>query len=382
VNIKIAGERKMEELAGGETAVYQQRLILRQRILRKQASFSIPAHTLITTVMRIARRLLNASASSILLSEESSQRLIFAFADGSSGEQIKRLKMSKNSGIAGLVVTSGEPIIVNDVYQNKHFNNFVDTVTGHTTKSIICAPLATQDRIIGVVQMVNKLDGANFSERDLYILQAIAAPVTRVIADIRRNQNNLVAHHVAIKLLLSAIGAGESSMSEHAKRVSQHVLKGADALSLSKDEKQVIQYAAVLHDIGKLGRPDGMPDKSANLANEEQVSLDKHPVIGFNMLKGLAFLQEASKFILYHHERHDGNGYPKGLKGNAIPLGARLIAVADAFDNMTTERSHRAALSQKAALMELRRCAGSKFDPAAVTAFYSGFVNSITPSMA
>jgi putative nucleotidyltransferase with HDIG domain len=371
----------MEELIGGETEVYQKRLVLRHSILRKQPSLAIQAYPLINTVMRITRQLLKASASSILLSEECSQRLIFAFADGSSGEQIKRLKISKKSGIAGLVATNGEPLIVNNVYQNKHFNIFADTVTGHKTKSIICAPLAVQGRIIGVVEMVNKLDGDDFSERDLYILEAIAAPVAQVIENIRRNQSNLVAHSIAISMLLSAIEARESSMREHAKRVSQYAITGATALSLSKDEKQVIQYAGVLHDIGKLGMPDRMLDKSANLANEERAVLHKHPIIGFNMLRGISFFQEASEFILYHHERHDGNGYPKGLKGDAIPIGARLIAVADAFDNMTTEYSHRAALSKKDALMELRRYAGSKFDPAAVKAFDSGFINSLTPGM-
>jgi HD-GYP domain-containing protein (c-di-GMP phosphodiesterase class II) len=151
-------------------------------------------------------------------------------------------------------------------------------------------------------------------------------------------------------------------------------------LSLSKEEKQVIEYAAVLHDIGKLGISERILDNSANLANEERVVLHKHPIIGFNMLKGIAFLQGARELILYHHERYDGNGYPKGLKGDAIPIGARLIAVADAFDNMTTEHFHHTGLSKKEALMELNRDSGSKFDPAAVKAFRFGFIKSLRPN--
>ena len=99
-------------------------------------------------------------------------------------------------------------------------------------------------------------------------------------------------------------------------------------------------------------------------------------MIGFNLLKKTPFLQEASKLILYHHERYDGKGYPHGLKGDSIPVGARLIAVADAFDNMTTEHSYRVALSEKNALIELRIYAGSQFCPVAVKVFGSGFVRS------
>ncbi len=126
--------------------------MLRDSILRNAVS-SIPTQPLIATIMRIARQALNASASSILFSEEEGQRLIFIFADGSSGEHIKRLKICKNSGIAGWVARNGEPLIVNDVYKNKYFNRFTDEVTSHKTKSIICIPLAIHDKIIGVIEM-------------------------------------------------------------------------------------------------------------------------------------------------------------------------------------------------------------------------------------
>ena len=117
-------------------------------------------------------------------------------------------------------------------------------------------------------------------------------------------------------------------------------------------------------------------NKSDTLTHDEWKIIRKHPIIGYNLVTGIPSLQEASKLILYHHERHDGKGYPKGLKGETVPLGARLIAVADAFDNMTTEHSYRIALSKKDALIELRRCAGSQFCPVAIKAFCSGFVKS------
>jgi len=151
----------------------------------------------------------------------------------------------------------------------------------------------------------------------------------------------------------------------------------ANALSLSKEERQTIEYAAILHDIGKLAIPDSILNKSDTLTDEEWKMIRKHPVTGFNMLKGIDFIQEASKLVLYHHERYDGKGYPQGLKEDAIPVGARLIAVADAFDAMTTEHTYSVARSKKDAFMELYRYAGSQFDPAAVKAFSSGFARSL-----
>lgn len=327
--------------------------------------------------MRITRRALNASESSILLSEEKGQKLIFAFADGSSGEVIKRLKISKNSGIAGWVASHGEPLIVNDVYKNKFFNQFTDTVTGHATKSLICAPLVIGGKVIGVIEVLNKLNSSDFDEHDLHTLSETAATVVQVIENIRRTESGKIANKSAVNALLSAINAKDTLATGHARRVSEYAMMGATGLLPARDGKQIIEYAAVLHDIGKLGVPDSTLSKSDNPSIEEQATIRKHPIIGFNMLKGIEFLEEASKSILYHHETYDGKGYPKGLKQEVIPIGARLIAVADAFDHLTADQSQHLPLSKKDALTELHKDAGSKFDPAVVKAFDSGFVSSL-----
>ena len=170
--------------------------------------------------------------------------------------------------------------------------------------------------------------------------------------------------------------AKETSGEGHSKRVAEYALIATSGLSLSKEEKQVIEYAAILHDIGKLGVPDGILNKTGKLNDEEWELLHKHPVTGWELLCDIPFLKEASELILYHHEQYDGTGYPQGLKGEEIPLGSRIISVANAFDNMTTEHSYRAALSRRDAFKELYRCTGSQFCPVAVKAFTSSFVKS------
>jgi HD-GYP domain-containing protein (c-di-GMP phosphodiesterase class II) len=129
-----------------------------------------------------------------------------------------------------------------------------------------------------------------------------------------------------------------------------------------------LRYAGMLHDIGKLGVPTRVLQKTGRLSPEELATIQLHPVRGLEMVREIEFLDEAFAGIMHHHERLDGMGYPMGLQGHQIPEFARVIAVADAFDSMTTTRSYRGARSVDLALEELRRCAGSQFDPPMVAA--------------
>jgi HD-GYP domain-containing protein (c-di-GMP phosphodiesterase class II) len=365
---------KTPQSGSKEIEIYQARQKMRASALWRADSF-IEVQPLVAIITHITRQALNASASSLILSEEKGKKLIFSFADGPLGQQIRRLKISKQSGIAGWVARNGKPLIVNDVNQNKYFNKFADKITGYKTKSIICAPLFIHHKTMGVIEVLNQLDGDDFNERDLQILTVVATTVAQIIENFMQTQNRLVLHKNAIDALVSAVDAKDTCMRGHSKRVSRYALIAANALSLSKEERRNIGYAAILHDIGKLGFRDSMLSKSDTLTDKEREIIRKHPVIGDNLLKGVAFFTEAGKMILYHHERYDGKGYPLGLKEDAIPVGARILAVADAFDNMITGKSCRAALSEKEAFIELNRCAGSQFDPAVVKAFYSGLVS-------
>ncbi|MFH1647848.1 MAG: HD domain-containing phosphohydrolase [Chloroflexota bacterium] len=367
----------MKKITAIRTKIPGDRLIVRHSDLKKSASL-VPAQPLINAVMAITRQALRASASSILLSEEEGQKLIFLFADGSIGEQIKRVKISKKSGIAGWVAQNGTPLVENDVEKNKYFNKFTDDISGFKTRSIICVPMLSQNRVIGVIEVLNKLDNVNFDERDLQTLTRTAAAISQVIEHVKQTHRQLLTHKATISTLVSAVDARETCIRRHPKRVSEYALMGAAGLSLPPEQKQAIECASILHDIGKLGIPDSILCKLDTLNNEEREMINQHPVEGFKVMQGIAFLQEAARLVFYHHERYDGQGYPRGLRGKDIPTGSRLIAVADAFDNMTAEKSHRAALSQDDALTRLLKSAGSQFDPAAVEAFKDGYVKSPT----
>jgi HD-GYP domain-containing protein (c-di-GMP phosphodiesterase class II) len=143
---------------------------------------------------------------------------------------------------------------------------------------------------------------------------------------------------------------------------------------MREDRLSVLRYAGILHDLGKLGVPTKLLQKTERLSEEEFAAIKLHPVRGLEMLRDIEFLDEAFEGILYHHERMDGRGYPWGLEGMKIPEFARVIAVADAFDSMTSTRSYRGARSVEDAIAELLRCKGSQFDPLMVDALIASLV--------
>jgi HD-GYP domain-containing protein (c-di-GMP phosphodiesterase class II) len=234
-------------------------------------------------------------------------------------------------------------------------------------------PLTVQNRVLGVLEMVNKADGGAFGQEDLPVLQAIADLIAPVIENIRQSQNDLIVQNTAVSLLLSVVQAADAALGRHAKSVASYTLLGANGLAIPREKRYMLQCAAVLHDIGKLG----IRSSGAGLTDEQRQALRRHPVTGYNLLRGIKPMQEAVLTMLHHHERYDGNGYPKRLKDDSIPLWSRLIAVADAFDHMTTPQANREALGKKEALVELRRYSGSKFDPAVAKAFAGEYIKSV-----
>jgi HD-GYP domain-containing protein (c-di-GMP phosphodiesterase class II) len=154
--------------------------------------------------------------------------------------------------------------------------------------------------------------------------------------------------------------------------VVQNAMSMAQWMGLSSDDRKYLSYAAVLHDIGILGISDEILKKEGKLTAEEYRQVKTHPSVGAEVIRDLEFLQPVIPLIYHHQERYDGSGYPEGLRGEAIPVGARILAVADTFDALTSARPYRPAFSRQAALDELRRCSGTQLDPQVVDVFIAG----------
>ncbi|MFF7890762.1 HD-GYP domain-containing protein [Streptomyces sp. NPDC007907] len=176
------------------------------------------------------------------------------------------------------------------------------------------------------------------------------------------------AHQATIRALVQAVDIKDGYTRGHSERVGQASMMIARELGMPDERVEVLRFAGILHDVGKLGVPTRLLRKDGPLTPEERRVIELHPEYGHEMVRGIGFLGEARAAVLHHHERLDGSGYPYGLVGRQIPESARVVAVADAFDAMTSTRSYSRARPVAVALAELERCAGSQFDPVMVAA--------------
>ncbi|MCL6634566.1 MAG: HD-GYP domain-containing protein [Peptococcaceae bacterium] len=172
-----------------------------------------------------------------------------------------------------------------------------------------------------------------------------------------------------IEVLADIVDKRDSYTAKHSCRVANYCAQIAAELQLRPNEIENLATAARVHDLGKIAVPDSILLKRERLNHEERDVMTSHSLIGYNILKNLRFYKNGAMLVLYHHERFDGGGYPNGLRGDGIPLGARILAVADSYDAMTSDRPYRKALSKEKAMDELIKCAGTQFDPVVVKAF-------------
>ena len=183
-----------------------------------------------------------------------------------------------------------------------------------------------------------------------------------------RSAARLLQYHDLSESIVSALDARDTYTASHSNRVAEMVLVLAAALGLGPDETTLIHIAAHLHDIGKIAVPDAVLRKAGPLTADEWQEMRRHPVTGYNILRRVADFQDIAVLILHHHERWDGQGYPDGLSGADIPLGSRIIAVADSIDAMMSGRSYRAAMTGAACRCEIEKNSGIMYDPRVASA--------------
>jgi putative nucleotidyltransferase with HDIG domain len=193
--------------------------------------------------------------------------------------------------------------------------------------------------------------------------------VRETTTDLRRALVEVeAAYHSTLYALVAALDAREHETGDHSQRVARYTLAFADRMGVPSDRRHDIFRGALLHDIGKIGVPDAILLKPGRLDPEEWEEMRRHPQTGFNILKSIGFLKVPAEIVLSHQERWDGGGYPRGLRGDAIHIGARIFAAADALDAMTSDRPYRKSIGFPAALAELARFSGTQFDPTVVAA--------------
>jgi PAS domain S-box-containing protein/putative nucleotidyltransferase with HDIG domain len=226
---------------------------------------------------------------------------------------------------------------------------------GHSFPALIsAAPLAeNQNGDINFVCFI----------RDNTFQQALEQLLTEQSAQLKESYDSI------LQALCAALDVRDRATEGHSRRVAKLAMTVARQLGIPADTLRVIEHAAVLHDIGKIGVADAVLRKPGPLSDEEWQEMRRHPDLGYRMIKDIGFLKEAAEIVHAHHERYDGKGYPMGLAGEAIPPGARIFAVVDAYDAITSDRPYRKARPHQKAIEEIVRNSGTQFDPQVVQAF-------------
>ena len=329
---------------------------------------------IVSIYMRMVNNSVSASACIMLLLDENNNELYFKLGNGQGAQKYKRLHIGRKSDIAEWIIQNGKPVVVGNEEKNARFYRRMEDATGFKTKAVIGVPIIIDGKVKGVIEALNKKDGGYFTNDDLHSMINIAETAGITIKNTRLSATLLHSYQCTVKALVSLADAKETSGGGHSKRVSEYALMGANELPLTEMQKQDIEWAGFLHDIGKLSISDEVLNKAGPLNKSEWEMIRRHPLVGYNMLKDIPFLKDSALLILHHHERYDGGGYPHGIAGEEIPMGARLIAIADAFDYMTTEHMHRKALTGQQAFNELSKNINTQFCPVVMKAFNKGFI--------
>lgn len=320
----------------------------------KELSATMDLDDLLTKIMESAKQVCDVKADSILLLDKKKNELYFRIALGEKEDEIKKIVLPVGEGIAGWVAKSGEPLIVNDVSVDPRFSERIDELTKFKTKSILCVPIKFHNEILGVLEVLNKSNDEEFTEQDLQYLTILASQAAVAInnSQLMDELHNFFIN--VIEILVMGIEALEPTSKGHAVRVARLATSIARQLKFNKKDYENLYYAALIHDIGKL-------------KIEEPKQL--HPILGAEMLKSIKLLEDTIPLIRYHHERYDGKGYPEGIKGEHIPIGASILGIAEDFE----EKILSLRIKDRGSFQEMKKRflidATQRFNPKIVTAF-------------
>ncbi len=314
-----------------------------------------------------ATSMLESEIGSILLFVDNSHKeLVIRAARGLSDEIIRNTRVPLGEGVSGWVAKTGLPLLITDISKNSRFTRKDGK---YYTNSLISVPLEVGGKVIGVININNKKTKETFTKEDLELLKTLAAQasVAVEIAELFKNLHDSYLH--TIEALTAAIDAKDHYTCHHSRQVTGFAVAIAREMHLPDKEIEAIRKACQLHDLGKIGIHDHILTKPGKLTQQEWKEMQTHPLKGVEILKPLGSLSEIVDLVKEHHERFDGQGYPDGMKGNNIHLGARIIAVADAFSAMISNRPYRKKMPREEAMEEVSQQANRQFDPQVVKSF-------------
>ncbi len=344
---------------------------------------SIAAETdldkLITIIAGETQKALSADRCTVFLYDKEKQELWSKIAMGMGSQEIR---FPVDKGLAGHVALTGETINIKEAYKDPRFNKEIDKKTGYTTKTILCMPMRNLNHeIVGVFQVLNKFGNEYFSAEDEDLLIAIGSSTGIALENARLFKKQQFMYEEQkrsfisfINTLAASIDARDKITAGHSKRVTLYSIAIAEKMGMEKDEIETLEHAALLHDIGKIGIKDGVLCKQGKLTEEEYTHIQEHTLITYNILNKMYFeekLKNVPEIAASHHEKVNGTGYFRQLKGDEISLEGKILAVSDVFDAITSKRHYRERMPFLNVLNILRKDSGSHFDSDVIDTFFN-----------
>jgi len=345
--------------------------------LINKVNSSLDVETVLNYAMETTEEALQAEASAIFEVDPNRGDLFFRLARGEKADRVKTMRLKMGEGVAGWVAQTGQAVIVPHAEADPRFNPNLDAKSGFHTRSLVSVPLKHQDRLLGVIQVLNKRPPLQFDQEDLELLTLMAQPIAVALANAQAYTQLALVSHQVIKTLSTTVELRDPYTAGHQRRVAQIAVAIAQELGLSQERQESLRIACTLHDIGKIVVPAEILSKPGQINPLEQELVKSHSRVGYEILKEIDFPKEIADIVLQHHERLDGSGYPNGLRGDEISLEARITAVADVMEAMMSHRPYRPGLGVDKALEEIKKERGVELDAAAVDAcwllFEKGF---------
>jgi putative nucleotidyltransferase with HDIG domain len=236
----------------------------------------------------------------------------------------------------------------------------------------LVSPVVMKQKLTAILAVGEKVSGQEFHTSDLEMLKALSESAGIAIENARLFKDVQEAYLATVRVLVSRIEEKDPYTHGHTERVAGYAVGIARAMGFTPEEIQTIQFGAILHDIGKVHTEDHILHKPGELTDEEWRTVKAHPIRGAEMVRGIWFLEKATDLVRHHHERIDGTGYPDGLRGDEISIGAKIVNVADSFDAMTTDRPYRTGLTPEEAIEQIQEKAGTQFAPEVVEVLVQG----------
>jgi HD-GYP domain-containing protein (c-di-GMP phosphodiesterase class II) len=310
-----------------------------------------------------------------LMLRESNGELAVQIARGIAHINLDEEAFKVSKTVVRKVVESGAPVLTTNAQADPRFDAQM-SVAAYQLRSILCVPLKLKDDLIGVLYVDNRAHAGIFKENDLELISgfadqaAVAIDSARLFEDLQESHRELEkAYQATLEGWVRALDLRDKETEGHTQRVTILTQRLARSMGIEGDALVHITRGALLHDIGKMAIPDGILLKPGQLTDDERLLIQKHPIYAYEMLSPIAFLVPAIDIPYCHHEKWDGSGYPRGLRGKEIPFAARIFPVVDVWDALTSNRPYRRALPQYEVRARIKSDSGKHFDPVVVDAF-------------